>query len=201
MHRQIEMNMKRARCQLAMREYFDIPEKQKKYSGIRLKEMHFTSKNSCSKQLITSIEIKFENFLQTCCRIQNLKESQKTENAFSEKKKNGLIMQPSFQVTDSAISGVISWTCCVVLLVVVPFKIYYFTVYYCCGFGLIIIGHPKGRPLFLSLSVSQLVCHSKKLRKCPTSFFYKNSFLSQKIFLPQKIFSIFLITRRGDLCF
>ena len=131
--------MKRARCQLAMREYFDIPEIQKKYSGIRPKEMHFTSKNSCSKQLITSIEIKFENFLQTCCRIQNLKESQKTENAFSEKKKNGLIMQPSFQVTDSAISGVIAWTCCVVLLVVVPFKIYYFTVYYCCGFGLIII--------------------------------------------------------------
>ena len=39
-----------------------------------------------------------------------------------------------------------------------------------------LFGHPKGRPLFLSPLVGWLVSHSKMLRKCPTSFFYKNSF-------------------------
>lgn len=42
-------------------------------------------------------------------------------------------------------------------------------------------GHPKCRPMFfsplLTPLLSPLVCH-KKLRKCPTSVFYNNRFLS-----------------------
>lgn len=53
--------------------------------------------------------------------------------------KNVLIMQPSFQVTDSAFSWVVmSWTCCVNGSSTVKDLLLYHTVY-CCGFGLIII--------------------------------------------------------------